>query len=243
MNLKTNFFTCSTDRKYKIMKIRRKFVRRLFLIIFIFGGSFCISMFLFGDLRSNSVTDLTELDRCPACYGVSVCPELYSNQIALVNMGWSQYFNAKNVYYGYTRSKRRVVLKKLAHDLELKELDANLCNHWNLRPGCKTINVINATRNIHEKVIKLVAYNFTHPEMAPRKGLLMCPYPFSVFGLVQPLLNEKSTFKFDMMYIWTMLMINPEPIVLQVNTIKFLLQNFKQREYAYYEDCFRKTIT
>ncbi|KOB52977.1 UPF0672 protein C3orf58-like protein [Operophtera brumata] len=135
---------------------------------------------------------LTDLHRCPACYGVSVCPELYSNQITVVDYGtgWSNLFNAKNVYYGYTNSNRGVVLKKLAHDWELEELDLSLCKRWNLPVNCKPMDLANST-NIDEKIVKLVQDNTRSKsnEVSVTQKLVLCPYAYSVYDFVQPALN------------------------------------------------------
>lgn len=126
-------------------------------------------------------------------------------------------FNAKNVYYGYTNSNRRVVLKKLAHDWELEELDSSLCKRWNLPANCKPMDLANGS-NIDEKIVKLVQNDklSKSTEVTASQKLILCPYAYSIYDFVQPALNAKANNKFDRMYIWTMLMINPEPIILQV---------------------------
>lgn len=171
---------------------------------------------------------LTDLDRCPACYGVSVCPELYSNQITVEDNGWTNLFNAKNVYYGYTKSNRRVVLKKLAHDWELEELDSGLCKRWNLPANCKPMDLVNGS-NIDGKIVKLVEHGKVTQDTTMQK-LILCPYAYSIYDFVQPALNAKANNRFDRMYIWTMLNINPEPIILQVtkyNILNLLILNCK----------------
>lgn len=100
------------DKMFKRVMLRRRLCKRFFIALIAFTASFYISVLLFGDLKTPVVMHLTDLNRCPACYGVSVCPELYSNQILLESgHSWSRMFNAKNVYYGFTKSNRRVVLK------------------------------------------------------------------------------------------------------------------------------------
>jgi hypothetical protein len=200
----------------------------MFFMAVAFGVSFYVSVLLFGDLKSPRVMNLTDLDRCPACYGVSVCPELYSNQIMLESSRhWRSFFNAKNIYYGFTRSNRRVVLKKLAHDWELKEVDSKLCKVWNLKRNCKPIHLLNGS-NVDDKIIDIVKFNISWPDTEPRKGLVLCPYAYSFYDLIQPILNNKqsSNYKSDMINIWTMLSVNPEPIILQVIFISLTYLNF-----------------
>ncbi|KAG6449343.1 LOW QUALITY PROTEIN: divergent protein kinase domain 2A [Manduca sexta] len=205
------------DKMYTRMLLRRRFCKRVLYMGTVFALSFYISVLLFGDLKSPRVMNLTELDRCPACYGISVCPELYSNQIFLENNhGWLSIFNAKNIYYGYTRSNRRVVLKKLAHNWELKEFDSKLCTSWNLKRTCTPISLLNVS-NVDEKIIDIVGYNLTWADPMPRKGLVLCPYAYSLYDLIQPLTNSRnSNFKAEMINLWTVLSINPEPLILQV---------------------------
>lgn len=183
-------------------------------MVITFSLSFYVSMLLFGDFKAPRVLSLTDLSRCPACYGVSVCPELYSNQITLDWATWGGMFNAKNVFYGFTRSNRRVVLKKLAHNWELKEFDAMMCKTFNLKRNCKPIHLLNVT-NLDDKLIQKVSYNLTWPDVEPRKGLVLCPYPYSLFDLVVPILKSEKA-QSDLVNIWTMLNLNPEPIILQV---------------------------
>ncbi|XP_059055922.1 divergent protein kinase domain 2A [Achroia grisella] len=205
------------DKIYQKMLLRRRFCKRVFLMVTAFGLFFYASVLLFGDLKTPRIMHLTELETCPACYGISVCPELYSNQIILESSHrWMGIFNAKNIYYGFTKSNRRVVLKKLSHDWELKEFDSKICKEWHLKHNCKPIHLLNAS-NMNEKIIELVQYNLSFPDMEPRKGLVLCPYAYSIYDLVQPVLNnKKSNYRSDMINLWTMLSINPEPVILQI---------------------------
>ncbi|XP_034825951.1 divergent protein kinase domain 2A-like [Maniola hyperantus] len=203
------------NENYNRMLLRRRFCKRVVLMLTAFTVSFYASVLLFGGFKGPQVMRLTDLNRCPACYGVTVCPELYSNQITLDSNHWNM-FNAKNIYYGYTKSNRRVVLKKLAHDWELKEFDDKLCDTWHLKHSCKVIQLLNMT-NIDEKLLNIVEFNLSWPDTKPRKGLVMCPYAYSVYDLIQSLLNNKrESYKSEIINIWTMLSINPEPIILQV---------------------------
>lgn len=203
------------DKIYSRMLLRRRFWKRIGFMTIVFVISFYISLLLFGDFKTPRVMYLTELDRCPACYGVNVCPALYSNQITLESHTWSSIFNVKNIYYGYTKTKRRIVLKKLAHSSELKDFDSKLCSYWNLKKTCKPMNLLNVS-NLDEKIINLVEYNLTTPVMEPRKGLILCPYPYSIYDLVnQGIAERNGNYNSEMLNVWTMLKINPEPIILQ----------------------------
>lgn len=72
-------------------------------------------------------SDFHEYDKCPACYGDALCPNLSDLELT----GWRRksilrHLNVKNVFYGKFRGTK-VVVKKLAHDTELAETDAKLC--------------------------------------------------------------------------------------------------------------------
>lgn len=218
-----------TDKIYKKMMLRKRFCKRLLFMLITFSVCFYLTVLLFGDLKSPVILRLTDLDRCPACFGISICPELYSNQIALDSNSWTNIFNAKNVYYGYTKTNKRVVLKKLAHDWELKSFDSKLCEVWNKSRNCKPKELLNES-NVEKQIIRSVQYNLTTPDTEPRKGLIICPYAYSVFDFIQPVFKSKnSNMKSDMINIWTMLNINPEPLILQVRE---LLLFFKIIDYS-----------
>ncbi|XP_038218554.1 divergent protein kinase domain 2A [Zerene cesonia] len=201
---------------YKKMLLRRRFCKRIIVIAIVFIASFYGSVLLFGNLKGPQIIQLTNLDRCPACYGVTVCPELYSNQIILDSTHWSSMFNVRNIFYGYTKSNRRVVLKKLGHDWEFREFDEKICKIMNLSESCNVKALLNIS-NIDQKVIDIVQYNLSWPDTEPRKGIVLCPYAYSIYDLLHPLLNNRNgNYKSEMINIWTMLNINPEPILLQV---------------------------
>ena len=101
-----------------------------------------------------------ELDKCPACYGVTLCPSFFNDEIvpnSLTAFLSTQLFNSKNVFYAQFKNKQvsfvfkymlylfivrfyilylffffQVVLKKLAHDDELEQLDHYLMQYSTL---------------------------------------------------------------------------------------------------------------
>lgn len=198
------------------MMLPRRFCKRLIIISIIFSISFYCYSLLFGDPKLPTIMKLTNVQRCPACYGLTVCQELYSNEISLETNGWYNIFNAKNIYYGYTKSNRKVVLKQLAHDWEFKNFDLKFCKRWKLNRNCQPKQVIN-TSNIDEKILKIVKYNLSWLYDEPRKGLVMCPYATSFYELLHSVPDaHKEYLNSHKINIWTMLMINPEPLILQV---------------------------
>lgn len=73
---------------------------------------------------------------------------------------------------------------------------------------------------VDEKIMSMVHYNFSWPDTEPRKGLVLCPYPYSIIDFMKPMLAKQS--KSDLINIWTVLSINPEPLILQVRKRKEL---------------------
>lgn len=209
-----------TDPIYKRMWIRRRFWKRMIFVIITFAISFYIPVFIFGNLKIPKVLRLTDLNRCPVCYGISVCPELYSNQIVLEEHRWQDLlFNVKNIYHGYTKSNRKVILKKLAYDKELDKFDNNLCKTFNLSSNCKPMDLLNVT-TIHKKIVDIVHFNLTRTDVSvrPRTGLTFCPYPEGIQDFLKPFLtnNIRKQHNSDLINVWTMLSLNAEPIILQV---------------------------
>ena len=105
------------------------------LFLSVFG--FLVYSYIFPlniDVRSGS---FHSQKMCPACFGENLCPELHAGRITLTN--WtrrtvSKVFNVKNVFHaelrlqeGEASAAERVVLKKLGHDAELRQMDRNIC--------------------------------------------------------------------------------------------------------------------
>lgn len=69
-----------------------------------------------------------EIKKCPACFGVQLCPAFLTGDI--VPETWSRYkatqlLNQRNVYFA-TFHDKHVVLKKLAHNSRLEQLDRHI---------------------------------------------------------------------------------------------------------------------
>ena len=95
------------------------------------------------DLRGDS---LTELMKCPACYGASLCPSLQSGDLHLhgyTAWSWARLLNVKNVFHGFwTSQNMSVVVKKLGYDSELAQLDLRLCELVHLHDGCDVSHAV-----------------------------------------------------------------------------------------------------
>ena len=87
-----------------IMPIKGKKITLQSYLIALMGVSCLLSIYktafpVFVDLKDK---DLLDLQKCPSCYGVNMCPAIITGEIRLVD--WSQYtigrfMNARNVYF------------------------------------------------------------------------------------------------------------------------------------------------
>ncbi|XP_045200893.2 divergent protein kinase domain 2A-like [Mercenaria mercenaria] len=105
-----------------------------------------ICIYLYGSIYlawgQNRLTkeDFLEVHKCPACYGQTFCFSLFDDQFDLSGMSKYELFdaiNVKNVHYANHKYQgHQVVLKKLAHDDEIKIIDDRLCKDAFRDPGC-----------------------------------------------------------------------------------------------------------
>ncbi len=97
--------------------------------------------------RPPVLSDLSfnQQNKCPACFGESLCPDIFANRISLANDTTfaERIFNAKNVFRaelttsrGGRSQKTKIVLKKLGHNSELTALDARICALEGRAPNC-----------------------------------------------------------------------------------------------------------
>lgn len=160
---------------------------------------------------------LAELDSCPACYGVTMCPAFMARRVSLT---WSvanllNLAGAKNVFLASLRDDgdRVVVLKKLGHDHELAALDAALCGRGG---SC----------HVGEAVLR-VSDLYTAVESALRaeegRGVVLCPSAVNLDKLLGKVLsrNKGVSRRTVLANVWTLLNINAEPLVLQVSLQSF----------------------
>merc|ERR1719150_2851905 len=105
----------------------------------ILAVSFLCGLFHRISISKLSLAD-SELEKCPACYGTNICPAFESGDIQFTGFtSWRffQFFNVKNVFFGFWGSKNiSIVIKKLGYYSELENLDRNLCKLVNKMEGC-----------------------------------------------------------------------------------------------------------
>lgn len=170
-----------------------------------------------------SILQLTELHKCPACYGVSACHNIHK-----VNLLWneinaitSNLFGVKNVFFG-TYNGNKVVLKKLAHSSELKAFDIMLCNKLQLKYPCSniTLNELHAL-DFYDFIQKTITNDFSNDDSS---RLRLCPTAQHLDDLFDNVhLNNKHIDRTEyLINLWTLVSLNPEPLILQVYSKKYV---------------------
>lgn len=173
---------------------------------------------------------LSEFDKCPACYGVSVCDEIVKGNIKITPFGLysaiAHVIASKNVFFG-TMGQTRVVLKKLAHSYELRALDEIICGNKSfssLCPGHRTNTKYESDINFRSLVVRAITSSFLVPDAS---SLRLCPNAHHFDELFANVYANGVDHK-DV-YLWTLISVNPEPLVLQVRkkkTHSFLKQKW-----------------
>lgn len=162
---------------------------------------------------------LCELDKCPACYGISECSYIKNISITLDDVFSliNYLFGVKNVFMGkYFETK--VVLKKLAHTSELNAFDEMLCESKSFGFLCKNdISVNNDSTQVdfYQLVKRKLISSFTEDD---NSLLRLCPNDRNIDTLFRNLHVKNKELDANIFYInlWTLVTINPEPLMLQV---------------------------
>ncbi|CAD5125690.1 DgyrCDS13897 [Dimorphilus gyrociliatus] len=90
---------------------------------------------------SNDLTNPTFLgmDKCNACYGKKLCRSFLRGDFVLKGVSGVRVFdhvNIQNVFYAVANNSIPVVLKKLAHNSEFRDIDTKICTLSGLRYNC-----------------------------------------------------------------------------------------------------------
>ncbi|XP_012262670.2 divergent protein kinase domain 2A-like [Athalia rosae] len=191
--------------------------------VFLILGLFSLALGLKVVLKTLRLTaaQLTDLQKCPACFGLSLCDAILNNKISIRHKNayatFANLFGSKNVFFG-TYGKEKVVLKKLAHTSELEAFDKMLCSDQKLLELCVTNSNKKAIpRNIdfYTRVIREITSDFTSENIS---NLKLCPITDHMDDLLYNVYANggKNEKEISHAYLWTMIKINPEPLVLQI---------------------------
>lgn len=178
--------------------------------------------YLYKELNTT-ISNLTKVNSCPFCFGKEFCYLLRTNT-TMSNADSLNVFNSKNVYRA-TFNDRDIILKKLASNAEINIFDKSICGDVEY---CNT-SLINISID-EEDVIKVLLKN--KPDEV--NSLKVCGTNVAM-AFLRDVINFETYAdmnKNDMLTnIWTILSINPEPLILQLLNHKSNLQSFPVPEY------------
>lgn len=186
-------------------------------------GLFSVALGLKVVLKTLRVTaaQLTDLKKCPACFGLSICDAILNDKIVIRHKNayatFANLFGSKNVFYA-TYGRDKIVLKKLAHSSELDAFDKMLCADETLAELCpNNSNRKNIPYSIdfYTRIIQEINSDFTSGNIS---NLRLCPITDHMDDLLYNVYanNGNDRKQISHAYLWTMVKINPEPLVLQI---------------------------
>lgn len=172
-------------------------------------------------LIEKDLIEISEVHKCPYCFGTNYC-RLITNNPFTIEMNslkdiFNNQFSVKNVYKGRINGKG-VVVKKLGNDNELNDLDERICLRNNLNSDCN-LNEINDCGSYENKIV-----TYLNEESENVKSLKICNSDVIKKIIVNYLNRVDCKDKNECLkHLWTVLQINPEPVVLMVVSMVFFL--------------------
>ena len=221
------------------------------------GLSFVFSVVFYGTIVHSLLfpkvlnEDFLETDKCPACYGGSACSVFFYNRVRFTGMSkfrFIDFLNLKNVHFG-VHENTNVVLKKLAHNSELKKIDQKICSDANRPENCdigRVIYISNMAQTVKEHPVQ--------PGMLKELTLSMFTCPsYRLVDRVWHYFKERSKpdgiFFRDKVQLLYISMVNTEPLLLQVsfrigreNSVNTLASITLKSKYKNFRNCYRILI-
>ena len=187
----------------------------LFVLFYIFGSLYWI-------ISLNHLSDVTflETEKCPACFGESLCPKLLNNEIEFTGISKFRSFdalNTKNIYFARQKDTGvLLVVKKLARDTEFVEIDMKIChdagmdNHCDLQTAILRLPIIQTGAKLDQFAKHL--QGLTPLFVCPSVRLIQRAIDkYKEKTLAEQIVNR------DKVQLWTSSLVNAEPIILQVS--------------------------
>ncbi|XP_033227159.1 divergent protein kinase domain 2A isoform X2 [Belonocnema kinseyi] len=161
----------------------------------------CISVIMSLPSFRISINNLKETEKCPICFGLAACHFIDDNEITINHRDmyalFTNAFGVKNVYYGKLRN-RDVVLKKLAHRSEFNAFDESISK------------VVKEKYSDFQMLVQRAINTDMNDTMSK---LRLCPTVKHVNLLFNNVLSKED---FTYEHLWTLIKINPEPLILQI---------------------------
>lgn len=205
----------STSSKFNRLSLRTK-------CVLIFCGFMLIVFYILMAMHqvSNRLREdsYLETNKCPACYGASLCKPLYDGKAhftGLSNIRSLDILNFKNFHYGKYRGED-VVLKKLVQNSVLQDIDERICFSADRKVGCDVARISYIADFSRE--IRTTDLQVSH--LTGVSDMFRCP---SVRFVRRLLANYKERAKHevpiyyitDKIQVLVTAMINSEPLMLQ----------------------------
>ena len=160
-----------------MIKVRRlPFVSKIALLVTL-PMTLLFYTYIFKTLFTNHLTkeNFLEVSTCPACYGHSLCPALLSGNHTLLGLSSIRFldiFNVKNVHMSQNGS-HKIVLKKLGHYDELRNLDKRICIDAGYKANCDFSRAIYQTKSAMEREMNpTVVKGLSFPMHCPSQRLV-----------------------------------------------------------------------
>lgn len=162
-------------------------------------------------------------DKCPACYGTSLCEDLHSGKIHFTSFSkvrLTDYLNTKNVFFAERDDGTQLVLKKLAFNSELRDIDAKICKFTSGRYSCDVSKYFSLSKFATSREIDPGLFaNLTDMVHCPSQRLLV-----KILDNYREKQSDSELHAQDRMYVGYTLSVNSEPILMQVKEeIKYIL--------------------
>lgn len=192
-------------------------------------------IYLIFDQISLKDEKFLSLNKCPFCYGISLCNELqldkfnklnhdkykkydfnFNDEDSLSNTYFLQWLlNIKNVFYIKDNySNKKLVMKKLAHSSELAEFDSNeiICSN-------KCLNkLVSANKKIFKYKFSFESFKKFTEYFEIESTLCFSERFLNILYEDYNEIDGKNYF-YPNIYLLTTLILNPEPIFLQVGSL------------------------
>ncbi|XP_043476258.1 divergent protein kinase domain 2A [Leptopilina heterotoma] len=149
----------------------------------------------------ENVMKTKHTEKCPFCYGLTACYLMDVNELTFdhsdLSSLFSNYLGTKNVYF-VNAGNERLVLKQLASDSELEQFDE--------------ISTV-FREAIDVDFLDLIKESVSTNMSDSTSKLRLCPTTKNMELLLK---NEIDNEHFSYKYIWTLVKVNPEPLMLQI---------------------------
>ncbi|XP_071798726.1 divergent protein kinase domain 2A-like [Asterias amurensis] len=176
---------------------------------------------LFFFLTTNHLEnpDFVGVNKCPACYGTSMCQEFSHGYLSLTSysrMRFLDIVNVKNVFYGWHQKLNSdVILKRLGHNKELDSFDRDICKNAGAGVKCdvaKSIFKTKFSRVLETEMLTIAdAEGLSDVVRCPSERLLE-----RITAKFMEYIPAKTPKKDWKMMLMTTLAINPEPIMYMI---------------------------